>query len=427
VNVPKSEKDLGLEVYSTKTDGIGGRLRQFPEDFRVEEVLTDGSKATVEPIIEEHVIGNGRYLICTLVKRNLDAILAVQMIARKLKIDVERIGIAGLKDTRALTTQHVSIARMVPEQALTLKLRDLQLYPMRFSSEKIHSNLLLGNQFYIKSRAVRHGPREILKRTVETHNELSKLGGCPNFYGHQRFGTSRPITHLVGKWLISDQWEKAALTFLARASPNEYPESRQARQQLFDTQDYEYALRNFPFTLVYERQMLGHLARRHGDFRGAFYRLPKKLCQLFVQAQQSYLFNKFLSERIRHELPLKIASKNEFKVKVDDEEYLALPLVGYRQHLSSGEEGEIEKQILEREEITPQSFKIPDMPQISSPGKLRSALTPLIEFHADKPLVDSANADKKTVSFDFALRKGSYATIILREFMKPRNPVRSGF
>lgn len=428
MNVPRLDREIGIEVYATKSQGIGGRIRQFPEDFKVEETLTDGSRAQIEPAVMPQISGRGRYLICVLVKRNCDTLLTVQAVVKKLGLNEERVQIAGIKDARALSAQHISIGRMFPEQVEQVKLgSSVWLYPLRFSNEKIHSGLLFGNQFRITLRKLSHAESLIGEQIESVGDDLLNLGGCPNFYGHQRFGTTRPITHLVGKQILHGQWEKATLTYLAKPSLNEHPESRQAREQLLKTRNYGEALRCFPFRLVYERQMLGHLARRPRDFVGAFHRLPKKLCQLFIQAYQSYLFNQFLSQRIQNGLPLKRSRRGEFKVRIDGEEYLALPQIGYRQFVSAGEQGENEKQILEKEDIAPQNFKVSAMPEIDSSGSLRTALTPLIGLNTEKPVQDDANPDKKMVSLSFTLRKGSYATIILREFMKPRNPVKAGF
>jgi len=106
---------------------------------------------------------------------------------------------------------------------------------------------------------------------------------------------------------------------------------------------------------------------------------------------------------------------------------LALPLIGHKQSVSTGDQGEIEKQMLEKESVTPQNFKVSVMPEISSPGGLRTALTPLVGLNIEKPIKDDANPNKKTVSLSFTLKKGSYATIVLREFMKPPNPIEAGF
>jgi len=427
LNVPQLEKEIGIEVYATKTRGIGGRLRQFPEDFKVEEILTNGSIARIEPDNIPHITGFGRYLICVLVKRNMDTLHAVQTIADKLGVDSDRIHVGGMKDANALTAQHVSISRTLPEQAVQIETSRLRLHPLTFSNEKIHSNLLLGNEFHIIIRAINHPKSTIMKHVEGTSHELSTMGGCPNFYGHQRFGTSRPITHLVGKHILLGEWEEAALAFLAKPSLYEHPESRQARQRLWDTRNYKDALSYFPPRLTYERQMLNHLAGQSRDLVGAFHRLPKKLCQLFVQAYQSYLFNRFLTERIRHEHPLDAPRRHEYTLTVDNGEYVALPLIGYKQRLSAGEQGEIEKRILQEEGVRFDNFKISAMPLISSKGSLRTALTPIVDLKVDKPSKDDANNGKKMVSLSFPLMKGSYATVLLREFMKPRNPIKAGF
>jgi len=427
LNVSKLEKEIGIEVYATQSNGVGGRIRQFPEDFKVEEILTDGSKAQIEPTAVPQISGRGRYLIYVLVKRNCDTLMAVHSIAKKLGVSQERINIAGIKDARALTAQHVSIGRILPEQVAQVKLENLWLYPLGFSNEKIHSHLLFGNEFHITLRAIDHTSSRILECMETVRHELLQLGGCPNFFGHQRFGTTRPITHLVGKHLLLGEWEKAALIFLAKPSFHEHPDSRRMREQLWNTQSYEDALRYFPYRLMYEREMLAHLAKQPRDFVGAFHRLPKKLRQLFIQAYQSYLFNKFLSQRIQCGLPLKKARRGEYRLKIDGEEYLALPLIGYKQSVSIGEHGEMEKQILEKEGTADENFKVPSMPEISSSGGLRTALTPLIGLNIEKPRKDDANPHKKMVSLGFTLKKGSYATIILRELMKPPNPIEAGF
>ena len=427
MNVPQLEKEIGIEVYATETRGIGGRLRQFPEDFKVEEILTNGSTAKIEPDNIPHITGFGRYLVCVLVKRNIDTFQAIQAIANKLGVASDRIQIGGIKDAKALTAQHVSISRILPEQIGHIETAKLRLYPLGFSNEKIHSNLLYGNQFRITIRALEHSESVITKRIESANNELSTLGGCPNFFGHQRFGTTRPVTHLVGKHILLGEWEEAALTFLAKPSIYEHPQSKQVRQQLWDTRNFKDALQYFPARLTYERNMLSHLATRSGDFIGAFHRLPKKLCQLFIQACQSYLFNRFLSENIRRGLLQENPAKYASRLTIDNREYLALPLIGYQQKVSTGIQGEIERRILEDEEIQQSNFKIPLMPQISSKGKLRTAVTPLRDFKIDESFEDEANLGKRKKSLSFALMKGSYATVLLRELMKPENPIEAGY
>jgi tRNA pseudouridine13 synthase len=106
---------------------------------------------------------------------------------------------------------------------------------------------------------------------------------------------------------------------------------------------------------------------------------------------------------------------------------LALPIVGYKQPLSHGNQGEIEKKILEEENITPKQFQISAMPRISARGGLRRALMPIEDFMVTRPTRDSVNPAEQQVELSFTLNKGSYATVVLREFMKPENLIASGF
>jgi tRNA pseudouridine13 synthase len=416
-----------MEVYASASLGFGGRIRLFPEDFVVEEVLKDGSKAQIKVEKTDQTTKRGRYLVCILVKRNWDTFSAVEAIAKRLGISVESISVAGIKDARAVTAQHISIGRVTPEQVSRVKIRDINLHPRGYRNEKVQPRLLLGNHFRIIVRAITHPPDVVETRIKSIRNELSDLGGMPNFFGHQRFGTVRPITHVVGSHIVRGEWKEAAFAFLATPSDYEHPDRREARQQLRETRDFKAALSRFPRQLTYERLMLRHLAEHPKDYVGAFRRLPLKLCRLFVQAYQSYLFNRFLSARIKQKLPLNKILNGDYTLKVDNATRLALPLIGFRQSTSSGIQGEMEKEILETEKIEPGNFRVHHIREISSAGGLRLALASIKDLEIEKPTLDQTNSSKLQVKMEFMLPSGSYATVLLREFMKPRNPVEAGF
>jgi len=453
LKVPRLESELGIEVYASQSLGIGGRIRQFPKDFVVEEVLVDGTKAEVGEAEILPPTGIGRYLVCSLTKRDWDTILAIRKVAKRLGISGDRIRIAGIKDARALTAQHITISRITPAEVQQVKIQDITLRPLYYSNKKLSSKLLLGNQFHILIRGIPHAASIINHRIEKIQSELSNVDGIPNFFGHQRFGTIRPNTHLVGKFLVQEDLEKAALTFLAEPSLHEHPESREARQRLHETEDFKEALRTFPRRLKYERMMLRHLAAQPKDFLGAFRRLPSKLRRLFVQAYQSFLFNRFLSKRIRREIPLNTAQTGDYAVKLDsiglpttsftqataqslqsvqksiDENKMciALPLIGFEQNPSAGVQGEIEKEILETERLTPKDFRISSLPETSSRGVLRTALTPIINLSIEELSKDWTNSSSQALKLGFMLHRGSYATVLLREYMKPHDLIAAGF
>jgi len=113
--VPKIDEQLGIEVYGTETAGVGGVIREAMDDFVVEEVLVDGSKALVEKAGELRVLGSSRtkqpYLLCILVKRNWDTFIALRNISKQLGISQKQIQIAGIKDAKAVTAHQRSALR----------------------------------------------------------------------------------------------------------------------------------------------------------------------------------------------------------------------------------------------------------------------------------------------------------------------------
>jgi len=451
------DKQIGIEVYASKSLGIGGVIREAVDDFLVEEVLVDGSKASVNGAVASMVLGSTlqkqRYLLCVLVKRNWDTFIAIKNVAKQLGIDQKRIQIAGIKDAKAITAQHLTIEDGLIEDASKVNVKDIQIYPIGYLREVLSLYYLLGNSFTIKIKAIKHKESTVKTRISQTLELLEASGGIPNFFGHQRFGTTRPITHLVGKALVRGSFEEAAMLFLAKPSVHEHPASRQARQELQSTKNFKQALENFPKQLRFERLMLNHLADKPDDFIGAFRRLPVKLQELFVQAHQSYLFNRFLSERLKSGYSLNRAEVGDFVVAVErsglpmnsmaknvTEETLAnvneqikagkirvaLPIVGVRQKLSQGAMGQIEKEVLEEEEINLENLRINALSIIGGKGSLRTAVTPIRDFKLQNV---SANPSGKgcQAELSFMLLRGSYATVVLREIMKPKSPITAGF
>lgn len=451
MQVPELDRALGLEVYATGTAGIGGVIRNLVEDFLVEEVLVDGSVARIEKNVGSQALGASasrqRYLLCVLVKRDWDTFVALKNVAEQLGIDPTRISIAGIKDAKAVTAQHITIENKMVEDAQKIRVKDIEVRPIGYFRDALSPFYLLGNKFTITISKVEGAKATIGKRIAETMQQLEAVGGIPNFFGHQRFGTTRPITHQVGRAIVDGDFEEAVMLFLAKPSPYEHPESRQAREELGATRDFVMALQSFPKQLRFERLMLRHLVKASGDFVGAIQRLPIKLQMLFVQAYQSHLYNRFLSERLRRGLPLDAAVAGDFVVNIERSGLpmpktgklvtssslaevnamikagklrVALPLVGFRQKLSQGGMGEIEEKILEAEGAETNRFRVPEIPRISGQGELRTVISPIMDFTL-------RSAGKGQVKLSFMLLRGSYATMLLREIMKPRDPISAGF
>jgi tRNA pseudouridine13 synthase len=436
--------------------GIGGVIREEIEDFVVEEVLVDGSKARVNGSVPSKVLGSTlggqRFLLCILVKRNWDTFIAVKNVAKQLGIDQSCILIAGIKDARAITAQHITVDAGLMEDASKVNVKDIQIIPVGYVREALSTYYLLGNSFTIKIKAIKLLQSDVETLINQTITQIEAAGGIPNFFGHQRFGTTRPITHLVGKAIVNGDFEEAAMLFLANPSLHEHPSSRQARQQLAETGDFKLALENFPRQLRFERLMLSHLTDNPEDFVGAFQKLPAKLQELFVQANQSYLFNRFLSQRLLRGYALNRAEAGDWVVGVErsglpltktakivsaeaeeaaNEQItagkirVALPIVGLRQKLSGGAMGQIEREVLEKEQVKLEDLRVNPLSKVSGKGGLRTAAAPI----KDCKFQVSAGTDGigSQAELSFTLQRGCYATVLLREIMKPSDPLTAGF
>jgi tRNA pseudouridine13 synthase len=456
--VPKLEKQIGIGIYAAKSPGIGGVIRQRVDDFLVQEVLVDGSKVEIPPSNEYIALdassAPNRYLLCVLVKRNWDTFSALKAIAAQVGVSAERIQIGGIKDAKAVTAQHITIEGASVEDVKKVQVKDIRIRPVGYVRQKLSSYYVLGNSFHVTISSINRSKATIINCLSQALGALKAIGGFPNFFGHQRFGTTRPITHLVGKAIVNGNFKKAAMLFLARSSLYEHPSSRQARQALRKSQDFQKALRDFPKQLRYERILLGHLVKKPGDYVGAFKHLPMKLQELFPQAYQAYLFNRFLTGRVQDGFPLNEAVIGDFVVSVERSGLpmqamfkivtaenrketntllntwkmrLALPLIGFKQRLSQGAQGEIERQILEKEGATGEQFRINAIPDISLRGGLRTTVSPIEDFSMGQVVRNSEGPSKYEARVSFTLYRSSYATIVLRELMKPRNPVKAGF
>ena len=93
---------------------------------------------------------------------------------------------------------------------------------------------------------------------------------------------------------------------------------------------------------------------------------------------------------------------------------LALPFVGYSYYKKTRFDYYISK-ILQQEEITPKDFYIKEMQEVSNEGGFRQAS------------IDCSNFISKDDAVEFSLSRGSFATIVLREIMKPLHPLSVGF
>ncbi|AKG38955.1 MAG: tRNA pseudouridine(13) synthase TruD [Infirmifilum sp.] len=432
---------LEMRYYGLDSDGIGGRIRREIDDFIVQEISIDGIKAT--SLCTNLPKGSGEYTWVVVEKRGLDSVTAVQRIQRYLNVRKKDIGFAGLKDTSAVTFQFVSIKGVINEELI-------EEFNKSNTRIKIHCpfrrpfalrpGLLFGNEFTVR---VREADGSNLKRLTE---ELKEVSYIPNYVGYQRFGSIRPITHIVGKNIVMGNFKEAVEELLLRIFPYESDIAKKAREYLASTGDYIGTLEIFPKSMKSERSVIAHLAKRPNDYVGALRSISSYIRKLYVGAYQAYLFNKVLSRRIEEDLSWMLPSPGDYvgifpstyhheytsvlvaneanidklrKLVLDGRALLLLPIFGYNTQLSQGKQGEIERIILKEEGIDVTRFYVKSIPEASSAGTYRPA--------GLKPLDLRIHEDGDDIIFSFALRKGMYATTLLREFIKPKDPVLQGF
>ena len=145
--------------------------------------------------------------------------------------------------------------------------------------------------------------------------------------------------------------------------------------------------------------------------------------RFYIQAYQSYLFNKTLSLAYEYEEDMFTPTQDDVcfdknaeigKYQNDPEQKLAIPLIGHSYYKKSRFDYYIKK-ILDEELLSPQEFFIKDFQEISIDGGFRTAS------------IDYNNLSIEQNLIKFQLPRGSYATILLREILKPENPLECGF
>ncbi|MFB6184468.1 MAG: tRNA pseudouridine(13) synthase TruD [Haloarculaceae archaeon] len=445
------ERTVGVEYYVSDADGVGGELKRDPADFRVREL----EAFDVQPVDADP--GAYPHLVARATLSNWDTNDYARALSNRLGISRERVSWAGTKDKRAVTTQLFSVDGVDPADLPALPDADVEVVgragrPVLFGD-------LAGNAFEIVVRNPDH-PEHVDAVTDDlrafatagpTGDEGSIGGdalptdaatvGVPNYFGQQRFGSRRPVTHEVGLAIVRGDWTGAVLAYVGNPSEREPSDTREARAFVDETRNWTAALDHLPDRLGYERAMVHELvengAETAEDFRAALEAVPTNLQRLFVNAAQSYVFNRILSERLDRGLPfarpvagdvvcfaaddapadLPLPDPDRTQRVTDrrldtvarhcrrERAFVTAPLVGTDTELADGEPGDVERAVLEDVGVEPGEFDLPG--EFHSTGTRRAIL-----LRAD------LDVERDPLRFSFALPKGSYATVVLREYLK---------
>lgn len=410
--VPRIDQLAGIGCYCTPFAGIGGAIKQQSDEFRVSE-LVDESHLDVSPSYSNA----HRYPLYVLEKQGVDSNHALFEIQREHRI---RLRVMGIKDAKASTSQYAGAQHAWKDAPRELSTRRTRITLQGFTKKPIGRELLAGNEFEIAIRGSRG----------DIAGFVPEIGRIANFYGLQRFGSERLVTHLVGRAIIKKDFALAVKLLLSYTTEYDTDASIEIRKKCEDPAGYRHALSIMPRGMDIERQLLGALVAGK-DAVSALRAVPINIRRLFVQAYQSYLFNLCLSRALAQgedisapkpgdlcfemEGPMTFGRVIKFDPNSDRQMVPAVRMAGYTFQPGKGRFEAITRDLLEQEGVAARDFYIKEVQELSQQGGFRQA-----------PLWCQGFAhSSNTVSFK--LSKGSYATTLLRELMKPEDPIAAGF
>jgi tRNA pseudouridine13 synthase len=399
------------------------KLKQRPEDFRVEE-LTDATAGSA-----------GEFAFYRLDKTGWTTPDALAAIRRRWQIDFRRLSYGGLKDRHAITSQHLTIAggpkRDLGHERITLTYLGQRAEP--FTASDIRAN-----RFAITLRALSAGQAA---RAAGALREVADAG-VPNYFDDQRFGSvgdagssgaaalegpapQRPALEFVAKEMVFGRFERAL--WLALAAPYEFDRA-EARREKATLRDFwgKWPECQAQLPKGHPRSIVSYLSAHPTDFKGAVARLRPELQGLYLSAYQSYLWNLMLAAWLTSTLGAAHLTALDLKlgplpapVRVPDEqqaawEALTLPLPSARVKPEAGAHWlPVVEAVLKTEGLTLAELKIKGMQKpFFSKGERAACVRPSNVSQDTGP--DELNRGRVKLELRFDLPRGCYATLVVK-------------
>lgn len=449
---------IGLTGYAVDSTGIGGVLKSRVADFRVDEIST---KISLDP--------RGRFTAANITLTNWETNRFIGKLAKACGISRNRIFFAGTKDKRAVTKQ-VFIIDAPQNKVAKVEIPDVEIEIMGRTHQKIGFGNHKGNRFTIVARGCCH-PDGSPMTNSEAMGKIAHIealmkeelgeGLFPNWIGPQRFGSGRPVTPVVGRHVIANDWESAVMSYLSMEG-DENEDVSNFRKKIREEGISEDALEIIPHWLGFERDMLKHLLGNPDDFIGAFRKLPNNLQLMTVHSLQSVVFNKTIEARIGASIPLSTPIQGDIVGRIDDNGQLetsslvtveertldrisrncslgrlavTAQLPGSSMMKPEGEFGNIESTVVTEMGLGETDWRVEKIGRLTTKGTRRPLVTTFSDFQYEPVPVagEETMGDKWSegvkdgelwhpegacIRFRFTLPSGSYATTLLREFMR---------
>lgn len=405
---------MDLPYFLSDFEGIGGTIKQRPEDFFVQEI----------PLYEP--TGDGDHVMAEIEKVGISTFDACDYIARQLDIDRRGIGYAGMKDGQAVTRQILTIPLVKPEAVMAITSDRMSVKWASKHRSKIRLGHLAGNRFVVKIRNVDPTKVVLLKPQLDILSQR----GVPNFFGEQRFGR-RGNNDLLGAAFVRGDDKEVLRLLLGDPRPGEdKPDVLEART-LFAAGDYERAMNAWPHWARLEIRALSRLHRTQDAYQ-AVMAADMAIRRLWVTAMQSRIFNKILSQRIsgidqlmdgdmaiKHENGACFVVENAAleQPRADAFEISPTgPMIGRRLSVPRGKVREMEAELFRQYDVSPDDFR--SNYRDRSHGDRRPFRVQL----KDAQLESGVDQFGQHITVAFTLPPGAYATILLRELMKNDEP-----
>lgn len=286
-------------------------LKLMPDDFIVEEIGIDRKIIEITPGPPMDPLARdtgGNLWVMEMVKRGYSTIEAIEHLATALGVSQSEIGIAGIKDKVAITSQRVSVRAPLARLQNVKLPENISIKNIAPAAKPIVRGGLNGNRFTITLRT--ENPVDL--PSVRAQARDLGVRGFVNYYGQQRFGVMGLVTelrfrtHEWGRILARGEYETCVYDFLTAPAFEAVPAIIRLRaeaetawgdfarmREIFDT---------LPYSFRYEREILAYLMQSPGDFIGALKSMYKQT-ELWIMSYTSYLANLLMSQIVRDGAP----------------------------------------------------------------------------------------------------------------------------
>ncbi|AXI25867.1 tRNA pseudouridine(13) synthase TruD [Methanofervidicoccus sp. A16] len=391
------------------------KIRQLPEDFIVEEIL------------DENALDEGDAFNLYLLKKiNMENLRTLSYISKKFKIPLKEIGYCGLKDRHAITIQHITIPAKYG--VLSLREKNLELKYLRKVGNSLKLGQLAGNKFKI---TIRYLKKEYLPDIGENLKKLHL--GVPNYYDTQRFGSVYRSGEFIAKEYMMGNYEEALKIILTRYKKSENKLIKDLKRYIRSHWgDWRSIIRYMEDRGIRDRMFHNIIRYLEGGgeeerFKEAFKYVDIRLKKLFVSAYQSYLWNESVKSLLKKYIPKEDRTYMDYNCgtflfyKDIEEDVLntlkdeTFPTITHDLDTKDVKEEywKIIEDILKKEGLRIEDFN--RLLDLSKPSYTeRRILSIPEEIRYGEFLEDELNKGRYKITVEFQLKKGCYATMIVK-------------